>query len=117
MQKHRVFIIWSNPLFYEAIRLLLDHPDITIVGDSASIDDANKEITELHPDLVIIESSGEGEGPNDETLFILRAGPKVIRLSLADNELKLYQRQEKTINRPDELLNIILGDSSEEHPV
>jgi len=106
--KHSVYIIWNNPLFHEAIRLLLNHPDIKITGTTTDHDDAQSQIDRLTPDIVIMETSGEGEGSNGETFSILRSGPKVVRMGLADNALSLYQRREKIIDHPDELLTFIL---------
>lgn len=116
MAKYSVFIIWNNPLFHEAIRLLLRHPNIKIIGATTNHDDAQTQIAKLHPDIVILETSSEGEGLNGETFSILRTGPKVIRMGLADNALSLYQRREKIIDHPDELLTFILQ-SQQDHQI
>lgn len=115
MAKHTVFIIWSNPLFHETIRLLLRHPDIKITGATTDHDEAQTQIANLHPDIVILETSSGGEGLNSETFSILRTGPKVVCLGLADNALILYQRSEKIIDHPDELLNFIFQSHPDHH--
>ena len=115
MAKYSVFIIWNNPLFHEAIRLLLNHPDIKITGATTDHDDAQSQIARLHPDIVILETTSEGEGSNGEMFSILRTGPKVVRMGLADNALSLYQRREKIIDHPDELLNFIFQGQPDHH--
>lgn len=114
--KYSVYIIWNNPLFHEAIRLLLHHPDIKITGATTDHDDAQSQIARLQPDIVILETTSEGEGSNGETFSILRTGPKVVRMGLADNALSLYQRREKIIDHPDELLTFILQ-SQQDHQI
>jgi len=32
MAVKQVYVIWTNPLFRETVHLLLDHPDIELVG-------------------------------------------------------------------------------------
>jgi DNA-binding NarL/FixJ family response regulator len=115
MVKSSVFIIWNNPLFHEAIRLLLRHPNIKIIGATTDHDDAQTQIAKLHPDIVILETSSGGEELNGETFSILRTGPKVVCLGLADNALRLYQRREKIIDHPDELLNFIFQGQPDHH--
>ncbi len=115
MAKSSVFIIWNNPLFHEAIRLLLRHPNIKIIGATTDHDDAQTQIAKLHPDIVILETSSGGEELNGETFSILRTGPKVVCLGLADNALSLYQRREKIIDHPDELLNFIFQGQPDHH--
>ena len=116
MAKYSVFIIWNNPLFHEAIRLLLNHPDIKITGATTDHDDAQSQIARLHPDIVILETTSEGDGSNGEMFSILRTVPKVVRMGLADNALSLYQRREKIIDHPDELLTFILQ-SQQDHQI
>lgn len=121
MALKRVFVIWTHPLFYESIRLLLDN-EVEIVGSTSDHAEGNQEIAELNPDVVIIEAQEGMKDLESETIAILQKGPKVIHLSLEDNELNVYLRQHKTMDKPTDLMQMILessdlspGDESEAH--
>jgi len=69
---------------------------------------AHAEIAELQPDTVLIEEP-EGDVPS-EAIGILEAGSRdlrVIRLSLANNELTVYDRKQRKMVAPEDLLNMI----------
>jgi DNA-binding NarL/FixJ family response regulator len=107
MARKRVYLIWTHPLFYESIRLLLNH-EVDLVGSTDDHAKGDREIAELKPEVVIIETPAGLEGLGAETISILRKGPRVIHLSLEDNELSLYLRQHKTMDEPNDLMQIIL---------
>jgi DNA-binding NarL/FixJ family response regulator len=109
MAGQRVFVIWTHSLFYEAVRQLLRHPQIELVGATSDHTAAPAEIGETKPDMVIIETLEGDELSSTETMNILREGPKVIRLSLSDNELSVYHRQKQTVADPGDLLRLILN--------
>ena len=108
MKNCEVFVIWTNPLFLESIRALLKNPDIQLVGAGSNFSQAQKEITALRPDVVIIESSSDGNSIDCETLPILKSGSRVIQMSLDDNELNLFQHQHRTLAEAEDLLTMIL---------
>jgi AmiR/NasT family two-component response regulator len=121
MAKKRVFVIWTHPLFYESIRLLLDN-EVDLVGSTSNHAEGNRDISELKPDVVIIETPEGLEDLGSETIAILQKGPKVIHLSLEDNELNVYLRQHKTMEEPSDLMHMILesrdlspGDERDDH--
>ena len=107
MAKKRVFVIWTHPLFYESIRLLLNN-EVDLVGSTDDHAKGDREIAELKPELVIIETPEGLEDLGAETFSILQKGPRVIHLSLENNELSLYLRQHKTMDEPSDLMQIIL---------
>lgn len=107
MARKRVFVMWTHPLFYESIRLLLNQ-EVDLVG---STDDRAKGylgIANLKPEVVIIETPAGQPDLGMETISILQKGPRVIHLSLEDNELSLYQRLHKTMHEPSDLMQVIL---------
>lgn len=107
MARKRVYVIWTHPLFYESIRLLLDR-EVDLVGSSTNHAVGNRQISEMKPDVVIIETPKGMKDLETETIAILQEGPKVIHLSLEDNELNLYQRQHKTMDQSTDLMRMIL---------
>ncbi|MES0339270.1 MAG: hypothetical protein ABUK16_03910 [Anaerolineales bacterium] len=103
-----VFVIWTNPLFLESIRALLNHPEIQLVGDSSDFSQAQKEITSLRPNVVIIEGNPDGNPIDSETLPILKSGPRVIQMNMGDNEINIFQHQHRTLADAKDLLTMIL---------
>jgi DNA-binding NarL/FixJ family response regulator len=107
----RIFIIWSNELFRESVRLLLDHPDIEIIGAAADFANAQDEILHLQPDTLIIEDIGRGA--HAEALAILESShfvKRIIGFSLDDNKLRVYRREEITVVRAEDLLSMVQSD-------
>jgi AmiR/NasT family two-component response regulator len=108
MKNCEVFVIWTNPLFLESIRALLKNPEIQLVGAGSNFSQAQKEISALQPNVVIIESSSDGPPTDYETLPILKSGSRVIQMSLDDNELNIFQHQHRTLAEAEDLLTMIL---------
>lgn len=106
MSERSVFVIWTNPLFHEAVRLILKDPRIRLVGSSSDTAEAKSLIATLNPEIVIIEETGEQDSV--EIMTILQAGLVVIRLGLADNELNIYRRQHQTAATADDLVHMIV---------
>jgi DNA-binding NarL/FixJ family response regulator len=109
MPGKRVFVIWTHPLFHDSVRLLLSKSEVEIVGATSDHAAAQNQIAALAPDVVIVEQTDGEEQSSVETISILRAGPQVIRLGLADNEISLYQRERRTAAKADDLVSLITG--------
>ena len=112
MAARRVFVIWSNPLFHESLRLLLNHPEVEWVGATSDHATAHDQIVSLFPDTILIEEEEESNA-SAETLEILGTGSadvRVIRLSLTDNELRIYHREQRTVGQAEDLLKLIRGE-------
>jgi hypothetical protein len=108
----QVYVVWSNPLFRDTVQALLSHPEVTMVGSSQSCAPTWSEIERLRPCTIIIEETQENPAVAPEALRILEASPwnlQVIRLSLQDNELWLYQREQQMLEQGDDLLHLILA--------
>lgn len=111
MAIRRVFAIWAHPIFHESVRLLLSRPDIEWTGAASDYATAKEAILSLRPDTVLVEEMG-GHVPA-EVQEILDAIPwpvRIISLSLVDNKSFVYQREQRTIERPEDLLHLIQGD-------
>jgi DNA-binding NarL/FixJ family response regulator len=108
MAARQVFIIWTHPLCYESVRLLLNHPDVEIVGAAEDYLTAQNEIDQLRPDTIVVEETGSEA--NLEPLAILKSShwvTRVIGFSLADNKLSVYRREQKTAARAEDLLRLV----------
>jgi len=109
MHTQRVFIIWTNPLFHTSMVLLLDNPLIEVVGETSNYTNAWQQISMQRPDTILIEKTSGGG--LTEILEILENSSwkiRVIGLSLDDNELSIYHREQKTVGQVGDLLHFIL---------
>jgi len=110
MAVRRVFVIWTNPLFHESARLLLNHPDINLVGAAAYFTTAHTDIMRLQPDTILFEKTRAGI-PVDviEILEVVPWNVRIIGLSLDNNEMSLYHREHQTVVEAGDLLQFVLG--------
>jgi len=107
-----VFVVWSNPLFRDTVKALLAHPEVRLVGHSRSCTPSLAEIEHLRPGTIIIEETQENPAVGADVLRILETSSwklQVIRLSLQDNELWLYQREQQLLEQGEDLLHLILA--------
>ncbi len=113
MSTRRVFIVWTHPLFHEAVCLLLNHPKIELVGGNSDFKAAHEDILELQPDTIIVEERSK-DVPKDVIKF-LETYPwnlRVTFLNLNDNELDMYQHEQRTMGRAEDLLHLILSETT-----
>jgi hypothetical protein len=106
----QVFILWLNPLFHETVRLLLDDPAIKVIGDSSDYDTVRETLQRLQPDTVIFEEDNDNARACAEMFQVLEASTwelRVIRLSLLDNELKAYHREQSTVSSSEDLRRLV----------
>jgi AmiR/NasT family two-component response regulator len=109
MSIRRVFVIWTNPLFHESVRLLLAHPEVEWVGEASDYAAAQRHIAGLHPDTVLIEAINDNLGQVMEILTSTPGNVQIITLSLTNNELGLYQHQHQVVAKAEDLLTILLS--------
>jgi DNA-binding NarL/FixJ family response regulator len=106
----RVFIVWARPLFYEALRALLESPDIQIVGAGSEHDATESHIHSFQPDTIILEETEDTPITNTDISRLLETSAtslRVVRLSLEDNLLWMYHREQRTLQQPEDLLQLI----------
>ena len=103
----RVFVLWENPLFFDAVRLLLRQPGVALIGSTSDYNTLSEQTKVLKPDVVIIEKARAKDPDNKAALSLLKEELSVIFLSLDDNELSLYRSQHRTEASVDDLLNLI----------
>jgi len=110
MVAQRLFIIWSHPLFRELVNLLLDDPAVSIVGTTSEYKAVLAELESLKPDTIIVEETQDSDVTPVEAVEILNVctwGPRVIRLSLQDNELWVYHQERWNIGSKEDFLRLV----------
>ena len=112
MKAWRVYVIWTYPLFHESLRLLLNHPGIEWVGATSDHEAALSHVANLRPDIILMEEV-EGSDISAETVKLLECSSmdvRIIRLSLANNELTIYHREQRNMGQAEDLLKLIQGE-------
>lgn len=110
MAAQRVFVIWTHPLFLESVRMLLDHPSIEWLGATFDYHSARNTVSDLEPDIVLIEENQEEDVNPTLVEFLLECpvNVRVIGLNLNDNRLSLFTHEQGMIGEAQELLQIVL---------
>ena len=110
MAQQRVYLLWTHPLFFETVHRLLSDQDLDIVGESVNHEIGRSEIGRLKPDVVVLEE--DEAGSSGELVDLLLEGTSdvlILGLNLMDNELRVYRRQQRTVLRPNDLVDLIRG--------
>jgi DNA-binding NarL/FixJ family response regulator len=110
MANHQVYVIWTNPLFHDSLRQLLDHTDITWVGASSDFTVAIEEISHLQPDTILLEEV-EGETTTSAFMKIVEQFQwdlRVIGVSLNDNQMSIFQHAQQTVGQTEDLIRLIV---------
>jgi DNA-binding NarL/FixJ family response regulator len=114
MRRHRVtqrvYILWSYPLFHQTVSLLLKHPAFTIVGSGSDREHARQEIERLKPDIILLEEATNSDPIDADIIDFLNSSawePLIARLSLQDNDLRIYHQEYRTIETPEDLLTLL----------
>ncbi len=115
MTIRRVFIAWTNSLFYRSVRLLLNHPDVAIVGASQESETVWNVIRELRPDTIILERREEmgEETPNLDLDNLWSNGAwnsRVILAGMRDNTAQIYYCEEHVLEQAGDLLQLVLDE-------
>lgn len=113
MAATRVFVVWSNRLAREAAESLLHEAGIVLLGAERDLDRAQAQIAALHPDVVLVE--GEADGGMIEHLLTSAdtiQPRRLVRFTLRDNDLAIYQRQVQTVARAEDFIAIVTKEDS-----
>ena len=105
----RLFMVWTSPIFRDSIQLLLTHPEIEWVGTAPDYETVQDEIHQLHPDTIIVEEV-DGGLPT-KMIELLETDNSVLQLicvSLEDNRLRIFSRENKAVAEASDLLQLIL---------
>jgi DNA-binding NarL/FixJ family response regulator len=109
MAAHRVFVIWANPLFRDSVRVLLQHPEVDCVGEAHNDGLATEAILSLQADTILVEEAlGKVPAMVMELFEHSRFAGRLVSVSLRNNRLRVYHREEWAAAHADDLLHLIL---------
>lgn len=114
MATRRVFVVWTHPLFREALQRLLAGPQVEWLGATSDAQAGQRQIRELQPDTILVEHApGADQAFEISTLLeAAAAGVRIIHLSLSENELNVYHREQRSVDRAADLLQLITASAS-----
>ena len=110
MAVHQIYVIWSNPLFHDSLRHLLDHADINWVGAASDFKIAIEEINRFHPDTILIEEVEEKSTTNTFMNIVDQFDWdfRLVGVSLNDNQLSIFHHAQQTVGKPEDLIHLII---------
>jgi hypothetical protein len=112
MASSRVFIVASQPLFAQGVQSLLSgQPGIQVVGVATVGPDVFVQLQDIAPDVVIIDTTGEGQGRLVAQVLDVLPDAKVVGLTLDDNRIHIYYQQMKQGRAVEDLLDAVCGPS------
>jgi hypothetical protein len=89
--------------------MLLDHPEVEWLGTTADIVAAYDDIKQLHPDTIVVEEVAGGlPAKLIDFLETENSLHRLVCISLDDNRLKIYSRENWAVGEADDLLRLIL---------
>lgn len=104
----RILLVSSHTLFAEGVRsLLAGHAGLEIVGAVADAPEAVQHITESPPDVVIVDDDGNIRGTDFVALLDDNHDLRVVVVTLADDRVHLYRREQSTQSGVDGLIEAI----------
>jgi DNA-binding NarL/FixJ family response regulator len=92
--KTRVLVVDDHAVVREGIKMVLEtDPDLEVVGEAASGEEAVEKVRELKPDVVVMDVGMPGMSGFEATRRIRQTNPdvKVLALTVHDNEAYLFQ--------------------------
>lgn len=90
---HRVFVV-GDSLFAESVAELLEHsPALVVVGVAATVAAALVRLDDCQPDLVIVLSSGAGNGIDLGPLLSRYPDLPILRADLNVNDVRIFRSQ------------------------
>jgi DNA-binding NarL/FixJ family response regulator len=109
MGSHRVFVVWANPLFRDSVRMLLQHPDVDYVGEAHNDGLATETILALEADTILVEEAlGKVPAKVMDLFAQSQFAGRLVSVSLRNNRLHVYHREEWAAAHADDLLHLIL---------
>jgi DNA-binding NarL/FixJ family response regulator len=105
------FILYHHSLFARGLEKLLQaQQGVVVTGVEKTSDQAFARLTELRPDVIIIEAEQRESEPEKLFSRFLREQPnaRMIRLSLEDNTAILYSGRRCTANSVEDLMQSVV---------
>lgn len=109
MAAHRVFVVWANPLFRDSVRMLLQHPDVEYAGEAHRDSLAPEALLAVQADTILVEEAlGKVPVQVMDLFEQTSSAGRLVSVSLKNNLLRVYHREEWSAARAGDLLHLIL---------
>jgi len=108
--KVRVFILSSESLFDLGLESLLrQEAALEVVGHEADLDQALVRISELSPDVIVVNSTDASCRPTAAMYRLMNGTPqtKIIKLNLKDNTVCIYREEQREVEVVSDLARFI----------
>jgi len=103
----RVFLVCTHPLVCTAIEVILRRADrVEVVGIETDQGRALERIQALDPDVVLVEGDPQVQ-VSLWNVLLLKADLRVIGLSSQDNQISIFDRHQRIVARPQDLIEAI----------
>jgi CheY-like chemotaxis protein len=106
----RVFVVCGETVFGHGVERLL-HPEagVEVVGRESNSERAMQRITELQPDVILLDGSSLQNDPTPALMRFLRdqPGTKIIGLNLQNNCVCIYSGEQRVIKDVGDLVGAI----------
>jgi DNA-binding NarL/FixJ family response regulator len=121
MTVKRIFLLSNQSLLSQGVEILLRQDQgVELVGEETEVERAIERIQALDPDVVLVEQEPPAGDPAAVIMRILNAVPntKIVGVHLADNTIRVYRGERRTVRAIGDLLQVIKDDPrrDESHP-
>ena len=109
MAVRRVYLVWTHSLFHQSVRLLLNHPEVEVVGTTSDYENAADEILGYQPDALLIEeTAGRQLKQVMDRLGDIPWDLRVVSLNMVDNLVNLVDLKHSLVESAEDLIHLIL---------
>ena len=106
----RVYLIFRNQLFSDAVRAVLrTHPEIELVGATSEPEHVTTDVVALTPDVILLEETGGGAAMSD--VHALLSSPilyRLITLRLDEDGMHVWSQTWRQTARTQDLVQAII---------
>jgi hypothetical protein len=98
----KIYLIWQHALLRESVEAILQQSGLALAGSGPDLP-GEAELQAQQPDVIIFE---EQPGLTEQFLTRLSASPspRLICISMDNNKLYIYQRQERDLHHMQDLV-------------
>lgn len=107
----RVYLIFRNQLFSDAVGAVLRvHPEIELVGATDNPDQVAADVTDLAPDVILLEEADDGPAIGNVHSILSSPMPcRLITLRLDENGMHVWSQTWRQTVSPQDLVEAVIS--------